>query len=164
MIAWQNINWELFIIAVTALLGIITLLKSILQNRHKTILEYYEKTQELREKVDFLSDSKSKKLIEKATSLFNQTINYYNVLSYLILRGVVDEGDAFKVLKKNIFALNERCVKRKIESERTSYLTKLCDRWERWGLSTYYFSFTLKIIVLVIVIMLLLYTLSLQIR
>jgi len=131
------------VVVFTGVIAIFTLRQSYKKNRNEIVMKYYEKTQELREKLDSLRGK------EKAKSLFNRTINFYNVMSYSILSGIVNERDAFYILKKNIFGFSDTCKRQKVNDDRVKYLNALRDRWEMWGITRY----TVKQIVTWIIIL-----------
>lgn len=148
---------ENIILSITGVVAIISLYYNYKQSRNKTILHYYDKTQEIRKETDAI-DQDDKNCSEKANSLIKKSTNLYNVLSYSILHNVVNEKDAFNILKKNVENFRNLCLKSKeISVKDYEYLDNLYKRWDLWGVSRYYLNLAIKVILLLIVILIITY-------
>ena len=126
--------------------AVITLLKRYKQTRSNTIFLYYDKTQEIREKLDNLEFEKHDENKEKdeeikskkAKSLLRRMLNLYEAISYAILNNTVDEKDAYDLLKKNIFEARGIYFPKHANLRDYKFLDKLYNRWEGYGLSIYW--------------------------
>ena len=147
------INLQNIILTITGIVAIITIYHSYTQSRYKSIITYYEKTQEIRQKVLDLKAGEQ----EKAQSILRRSLNFYDVLSYLILNNAVNEKDAFNLLKKNIFDFVIKCKKGNVSLKEHNYLIALYSRWNRWGVSKYYLNSLFRWGILLLVITLAVY-------
>jgi len=147
------VDLQTITISITGVIAIITLYESYKQNRNNAILKYYDKTQDIRGETDKLESDD----VEKAKSLLRKSLNLYNVLSYSILKNIVDEKDAFKILRKNILNIRKKCIDIKMDLNDYKYLNKLYNRWDDGGLVKYYRSLIVKWIILLLIISFIIY-------
>ncbi len=142
---------ETYIISLTGLLAIITLYLNYRQNRYSVIIDYYCQTQDIRIQTNKIN-SNSKKNIEYAKSIINQSINLYEVISYSIIFSFVNEKDAYNLLCNNIFGFYDKCLKGDIPLNNAKYFNQLYKRWHYYGLKKYYLKFGLKCVFFIILI------------
>ena len=140
------------VLTITGIIAIITLFLNYNQIKSKNIIFYYEKTQEIRKESDLI-DENDKDSIKKAKSLIKRILNFYDTISYCILKGVINEKDAFNVLKRNVFDAKNKFLKEPFGTKDVYVsLNKLYERWNKWGISLYYVRMFFYIILLLIVL------------
>ena len=130
------VNLEGIAIVITGIIAIVKINQSINQNRNRDIVLFYEKSQEIRTDLNNIKPNEK----ERAQSLIIKLLNLYDVLSYSVLNSLIDEKDAFHLLKKNIFDVKEKFVKKTEDYADHKNIIQLYRRWDKWGLSQYYFK------------------------
>lgn len=141
------------VLSITGIVAIITLFQNYKQSRGKAIYDYFSETQKRRDEVANLDDKDR----VKAQSLLKKTLNWYNVISYNILNNIVDERDAFNVLKRNIFDFRNKCLDAGLDLKQYEYFTKVYDRWDTWGLSHHYLVQAVKYLFLALILVIVIY-------
>lgn len=115
------------------------------QKKTQEIITYYEKTQDIREKVSNLKNRDK----DGAKSLLKQNLNLYDIIAYSILKNVFYEKDAYNILWNNIKYYYEKCYTENMQLDRYQYFVKLYKRWSKWGLDLYYIK---KIIIVGVIL------------
>ncbi len=142
------VNYPNIILSLSALVAIVTFLMNYKQRRGREIFNFYEKTQQIRDDLIKFKGNREK--------ILKKSLNLHETIAYAILKGTINEKDAYNLLKSNFIFFYEHANLNGINVKKYEYFNKLVRRWSYWGLSLFlikkiiYFLLIFSLIILII--------------